>query len=96
MDHFRPYQLVSDYDRMRLATYQEKGAKISIRSEAQSLYLRFDDVGYFNSVYSEHDALIDRLTAIEAFFRGSPHGCRLIIPTLSTASPLVRAGTIHN
>ena len=61
---------------------------IPIGSAGESFFLRFDDVGYFNAVYGYDEDLLDRLDAVEEFFRGSPHGCRLITPTLSSASPL--------
>ena len=68
-----------------------RGSRISIGSAGESLFLRFDDVGYFNAVYGYDEDLIDRLDVLEDFFRGSPHGCRLITPTLSSASPLASA-----
>ncbi len=88
-----PFRLVAEYDRMRLATYRDLGARaaqIAIKSEGGSSLLRFDDVGYFNAVYGDDEHLIDRLDEVEAFFRGSPHGCRLVTPTLSAASPLAQ------
>jgi GNAT superfamily N-acetyltransferase len=93
-----PFCLVAEYDRMRLATYRDRGARadrISIASEGASSFLRFDDVGYFNGVYGYDEDLIERLDELEAFFRGSPHGCRLLTPTLSSASPLARACAVR-
>jgi hypothetical protein len=91
MNDTLPFRLVAAYDRMRLATYREHGSRISIGSARDSLLLRFDDVGYFNAVYGYDADLVDRLDALEHFFHGSPHGCRLMTPTLSSTSPLARA-----
>jgi hypothetical protein len=89
-----PFRLMAEYDRMRLATYRDLGTRaayISIRSQEDASLLRFDDVGYFNAVYGHDEQLIDRLDDVEAFFRGSSHGCRLVTPTLSSTSPLAQA-----
>ncbi len=98
MNDTLPFRLAAAYDRIRLATYREhgsRGSRISIGNTGESLFLRFDDVGYFNSVYGNDEDLIDRLDVLEDFFRGSPHGCRLITPTLSSASPLASACVVR-
>ena len=98
MNDTLPFRLAAGYDRMRLATYREHGSRssrITIGSSGKSLLLRFDDVGYFNAVYGNDEDLVDRLDVLEDFFSGSPHGCRLITPTLSSASPLASACAVR-
>ncbi len=89
-----PFRLAAEYDGMRLATYRARGARaacISIASVGGAALLRYDDVGYFNAVYGHEEDLVDRLDEVEAFFRGSPHGCRMITPALSLTSLFARA-----
>ena len=86
-----PFRLVAHYDRLRLSIYQERGRRahaISIRDSGHSTFLRFDDVGYFNTVYSRGDDIDEQFDETAEFFRGSPHGCRLLSPALSDCGPL--------
>jgi len=63
---------------------------ISIASIGSATLLRFEDVGYFNRVYANGD-VTDRLESIERFFRGSPHGCKLVTPVLCDTDALATA-----
>ena len=88
------FRLAAFYDRLRLSVYQARGAhtqRISIADMGASTLLRFDDVGYFNIVYSSENDVGGQLDAIERFFVDSPHGCRLISPSLQDAGPLADA-----
>ncbi len=75
-------RLVANYDALRLSLYKKKGPRgsvIAIGALPAATLLRFDDVNYFNRVYARNTA-VDGLASMEEFFRGSPHGCRLIAP----------------
>jgi GNAT superfamily N-acetyltransferase len=88
------FRLFAAYDRLRLSLYRDKGPRddlISIASIGSATLLRFEDVGYFNRVYAHDDDVADRLESVERFFRGSPHGCRLVAPTLSATGTLASA-----
>lgn len=88
-----PLRLAAAYDSLRLSCYRDNGSRghlISIASIGSATVLRFEDVGYFNRVYAAGD-IVDRLEPIERFFRGSPHGCRLLAPALSTTGTLAGA-----
>lgn len=96
LDMATPFHLVAKYDRMRLATYCEHGTcgpRISIRSTEQAVLLRFADVGYFNTVYSHDADVIKRLSEVELFYHGSPHGCRLVTSFLTSGSPHMQTCT---
>jgi hypothetical protein len=72
--------LACAYDTLRLSIYQRRGRRgqtISIDRLGSSTLLRFDDVGYFNTVYSEGADVENQLEAFEAHFDTSRHGCRL-------------------
>jgi hypothetical protein len=76
-------QYVARYDAMRLETYRLKENlvdRIRVSPLGPALALRFDDVGYFNRVYSADPAIFERLQAIEQFYSGSPFGCELVGP----------------
>jgi hypothetical protein len=47
------------------------------------LALRYNDVGYFNRIYSEDAAVFDTLPEIERFYSDSPFGCELVGPPAS-------------
>lgn len=82
------FQHAVAYDELRLRVYRDVipvASRISIRHSDFMVLMRFDDVGYFNAVYSETD-IIDKLGEIEDFFRASPFGCRLIQPGLTKHS----------
>lgn len=85
------FRLVAHYDRLRLSTYQARGTdgrRISIRDLGSSTFLRFDAVGYFNIVYSQGDDIFEQFGEIDAFYRGSPFGVRLMSPSLGDAGIL--------
>jgi GNAT superfamily N-acetyltransferase len=87
----RSLRLSASYDRLRLSLYRAKGHRghlISIASIASATLLRFEDVAYFNRVYVDDDDIADRLELIERFFRGSPHGCRLVAPSFAATGTL--------
>ena len=51
-----PMRLACAYDRLRLSIYKRRGTRghrIQIDRIGASTLLRFDDVGYFNTVYSQ-------------------------------------------
>jgi hypothetical protein len=76
-------QRVARYDSMRLETYRQKenlANRISVSRIDSALALRFDDVGYFNRVYSADQAFLDYLPEIEAFYRRGAFGCELVAP----------------
>ncbi len=76
-------RLTAAYDAMRAETYRQKeklGNRIRISSFGTAIALRFDDVGYFNRVYSPDENVFERLGEIEEFYRGSPFGCELVGP----------------
>lgn len=86
-----PFRLAATYDRLRLSIYRERGHRthrIAIEDVGQSTFLRFDDVGYFNRVYSRGDDIHEQFDAVDQFFRGSPHGSRLLSPSLGDTGPL--------
>ena len=90
------FSLVAAYDRLRLSLYRDKGAVghlISLASIGSLTLLRFEDVGYFNRVYAHGDDAAHRLASVESFFKGSPHGCRLVTPHSSASGSLARACT---
>ena len=87
-------RLSSEYDHLRLRTYQDRGPRgdwIKTASIGSALALRFDDVSYFNRVYAPDSAISERLADIEAFYQGSPFGCELIGPTIGCADNLDQA-----
>jgi hypothetical protein len=68
---------------MRLETYRHKenlADRICVSPIDTALALRFDDVGYFNRVYCDDPAFLEKLPEIEAFYRGGPFGCELVAP----------------
>lgn len=72
---------VARYDSMRLQTYLDKedlGDRILISPIGSGRMLRFDDVGYFNRVYSSDLTILDQLAEVEAFYGGGPYGCELV------------------
>lgn len=76
-------RLAAAYDSMRVETYRQKERlhnRIRISSFGSAIALRFDDVGYFNRVYSPDENVFERLEEIEEFYRGSPFGCELVGP----------------
>jgi GNAT superfamily N-acetyltransferase len=86
-----PFDLTANYDRLRLSIYQARGSRsrhITIKESGGATFLRFDDVGYFNRVYSRSDDIGDRFDEIDDFFRDSPFGCRLVSPALKDDGPL--------
>ena len=75
--------LAAEYNLRRLSTYEEReehGDRIRIRSTESAIMLRFDDVGYFNSVYAPDESIVDSLNEIEEFFTGCPFACTLVGP----------------
>lgn len=77
----RGLELFAEYDALRLATYRDGerlGERIRMKSFGNATALRFDDVGYFNRIYSPNDDVLGRLDEVEEFFEGSAHGCELI------------------
>jgi GNAT superfamily N-acetyltransferase len=88
------FRLSATYDRARLSLYRDKGSRghlIFVASTASLTLLRYEDVGYFNRVYALDNDAAGRLESIEGFFKGSPHGCRLVTPNLSPTGALARA-----
>jgi hypothetical protein len=80
-----PFELVAHYDRLRLSIYKARGprgTRIAIEERGESTFLRFDDVGYFNIVYSRNDDVQEQFEEIDRFFLDSPFGCRLLSPRL--------------
>jgi len=76
-------RLAAAYDSMRVETYRQKERlhnRIRVSSFDSAIALRFDDVGYFNRVYSPDESVFERLEEIEEFYRASPFGCELVGP----------------
>ncbi|HZT30353.1 MAG TPA: GNAT family N-acetyltransferase [Bryobacteraceae bacterium] len=92
-------QQVCRYDCMRLELYREReqiADRIAVARFGSALALRFEDVGYFNRVYSPDEAIYDRLSELEEFWGGSPFGCELVGPPgedgQAGGRPIRRAG----
>ena len=76
-------QLIACYDSLRLQTYRDRehhGDRIRVSPIGSASALRFDDVGYFNRVYSPDQSAAERLAEIETFYQGCNFGCELIGP----------------
>lgn len=76
-------QYVARYDSMRLETYlqqEDLADRIWVTPIGSASALRFDDVGYFNRVYSADDAVFEMLPEIEEFYCGGSFGCELVGP----------------
>lgn len=79
----RALSFAAEYDSLRLKTYRREERledRIQVSRLGAAVVLRFDDVGYFNRVYSASDEVLGRLPEVEAVFRGSPFGCELMGP----------------
>jgi hypothetical protein len=75
------FQIAASYDALRLRIYrdnEELERRIQIASIGSATALRFDDVGYFNRVYSHDESINTQLPAIEGFYSTSSFGCELI------------------
>jgi hypothetical protein len=75
--------LVAAYDRLRLETYRDRGPRggsIRVDSIGGATALRFEDVGYFNRIYSADESVADHLAEIEAFYAGIAFHCELVGP----------------
>jgi hypothetical protein len=84
----RCFDLAAQYNLRRLFTYQQHevhGDRIRIRSIGSATVLRFDDVGYFNSVYAPDESIVNQLTEVEEFFSGCPFGCTLVAPPVEAS-----------
>src|SRR5258708_22904214 len=71
-------RLFARYDSLRLRTYQEReshGDRIRIGSIGSATALRFDEVGYFNRVYSPDQSVSESLAEIEWFYGGGAVAC---------------------
>jgi GNAT superfamily N-acetyltransferase len=76
-------QLFARYDSLRLRTYQEReshGDSIKISAIGSATALRFDEVGYFNRVYSPDSRVSESLSKIEMFYSGGAFDGELIGP----------------
>jgi GNAT superfamily N-acetyltransferase len=76
-------RLFARYDSLRLRTYQERelhGDRIRISSIGSATALRFDEVGYFNRVYSPDQSVAESLAEIEMFYSGGAYAGELIGP----------------
>src|SRR5258708_2539620 len=74
-------RLFARYDSLRLRTYQEReshGDRIRIASIGSATALRFDEVGYFNRVYSPDQSVSESLAEIERFYGGGEFAGELI------------------
>lgn len=86
-------KLFARYDALRLQTYKEReghGERIRIASIGSATLLRFDDVGYFNRIYSPDESIAERLPEVAAFYEGCPFGCELVGPIVGFADRLDR------
>ena len=84
-------RLVGAYDTLRLSIYKQRGLRgdhIGVDRLGHSTLLRFEDVGYFNAVYSNGPDIFNHLLAIERHYHSSPHGCRLTSAVLHDTGPL--------
>lgn len=77
--------LVSDYNLSRLLTYRQfegHTARIQIKKIGCATALRFEDVRYFNAIYSPGQVIIDELPEVERFFAGSRFRCSFVGPPM--------------
>jgi hypothetical protein len=77
----RAFQAAAAYDHLRLSTYcarESERGRVRIEQVDDALLLQFDDVGYFNRVYAQSDAIAGQLDQVERFYRDSPFGCELV------------------
>jgi GNAT superfamily N-acetyltransferase len=80
-------EVAAGYDTLRLKTYRDNEQlepRIQIAAMGSATLLRFDDVGYFNRVYSPDQSISKQLSAIEDFYSKSSFGCELIGPPMGT------------
>ncbi|HWC96791.1 MAG TPA: GNAT family N-acetyltransferase [Candidatus Sulfopaludibacter sp.] len=66
---------------MRLETYLHRehlSDRIRVASFGSATALRFDDVGYFNRVYSAEPDVVELLPELEEFYRHGNFGCELV------------------
>ncbi len=86
--------LIARYDSLRLQTYRDRehhGDRIRLAPIGSATALRFDDVGYFNKVYSPDESAARRLPEIEMFYQGCSFGCELIGPIEGSGGEIGRA-----
>lgn len=77
----RAFQAMASYDCLRLGTYRDRESaheKIRIEQRFGALFLRYDDVGYFNRVYAPGETIAGHLDHVETFYRDSRFGCELV------------------
>jgi hypothetical protein len=80
--------LAAKYNLRRLLTYKQyesHGDRIRINSIGSAIALRFDDVGYFNTVYAPDESITDQLNEVDEFFSGSPFECTLVGPPVEAS-----------
>lgn len=77
--------LAAEYNFRRLTTYRERerhGDSMRIRATESAAFFRFDKLGYFNSVYTCDETIVDRLSEVEEFYADCPFPRTLVGPPL--------------